>query len=35
MVYLYRGVDLEGEILERFVTRKRDKAAALTFMKRV
>ena len=34
MVYLWRAVDHEGEILESFVTRKRDKAAALSFMKR-
>ncbi len=34
MVYLWRAVDHEGEILERFVTRKRDKAAALAFMKK-
>ena len=34
MVYLWRAVDQEGEILESFVTKKRDKAAALTFMKR-
>ena len=34
MVYLWRAVDHEGEILESFVTRKRDKAAALTFMKK-
>ena len=34
MVYLWRAVDQEGEILESFVTRKRDKAAALTFMKK-
>ena len=34
MVYLWRAVDQEGEILESFVTRKRDKAAALSFMKR-
>ena len=33
MVYLWRAVDQEGEILESFVTRKRDKKAALTFMK--
>lgn len=32
--YLWRAVDHEGEILESFVTRKRDKAAALEFMKR-
>ncbi|SEM75335.1 putative transposase [Sphingomonas gellani] len=30
MVYLWRAVDHEGEILESFVTRTRDKAAALT-----
>ena len=34
MVYLWRAVDHEGEILESFVTRKRDKAAALVFMKK-
>jgi putative transposase len=33
-VRLWRAVDLEGEILESFVTKKRDKAAALSFMKR-
>lgn len=33
MVYLWRAVDHEGEIHESFVTRKRDKSAALTFMK--
>ena len=33
-VYLWRAVDQEGEILESFVTGKRDKAAALTFMKK-
>ena len=32
MVYLWRAVDHEGEILETFVTKKRDKDAALTFM---
>ena len=32
--YLWRAVDHEGEILESFVTRKRDKSAALEFMKR-
>ena len=32
--YLWRAVDQEGEILESFVTRKRDKGAALTFMKK-
>jgi len=34
MVYLWRAVDQEGEVLESFVTRKRDKAAALVFMKK-
>jgi putative transposase len=34
MVYLWRAVDHEGEILESYVTRTRDKAAALTFMKK-
>jgi putative transposase len=32
MVYLWRAVDQEGEILESYVTRKRDKSAALAFM---
>ena len=34
MVYLWRAVDHEGEILESYVTRKRDKSAALRFMKK-
>jgi putative transposase len=34
MVYLRRAVDQEGEILERYVTRTRDKKAALTFIKK-
>ena len=34
IVYLWRAVDQEGEILESFVTKKRDKDAALTFMKK-
>ncbi|RVQ64613.1 IS6 family transposase [Croceicoccus ponticola] len=34
MVYLWRAVDQEGEVLESFVTKKRDKSAALTFMKK-
>ena len=33
-VYLWRAVDQEGEVLESYVTRTRDKAAALTFMKK-
>jgi putative transposase len=34
MVYLWRAVDHEGEILESYITKTRDKAAALTFMKK-
>ena len=34
MVYLWRAVDHEGEILESYVTKTRDKTAALTFMKK-
>jgi transposase-like protein len=34
MVYLWRAVDQEGKVLERFVTRTRDKGTALTFMKK-
>ncbi len=34
MVYLWRAVDHEGEILESYVTKTRDKDAALTFMKK-
>ena len=34
MVYLWRTVDHEGEVLESYVTKKRDKAAALRFMKK-
>lgn len=32
--YLWRAVDHEGEVLESFVTRKRDKAAALKFLRK-
>ena len=32
--YLWRAVEHEGEILESFITKKRDKAAALTFLKK-
>ena len=35
MVYLWRAVDHEGEVLESFVSKKRDKSAALHFMKKV
>ncbi|KPL66751.1 transposase [Erythrobacter sp. SG61-1L] len=34
MVYLWRAVDHEGEVLESFVTKKRDKSAASAFMKK-
>jgi putative transposase len=34
MVYLWRAVDQEGEILESYITRTRDKEAALRFMKK-
>lgn len=33
--YLWRAVDQEGEILESYVTKIRDKRAALAFMKKV
>lgn len=32
--YLWRAIDQEGEVLESYVTKSRDKAAALTFMKK-
>ena len=32
--YLWRGVDHEGEVLESYVTKKRDKKATLKFMKK-
>jgi len=34
MVHLCRAVDHEGEVLESFVTKTRDKAAALAFIKK-
>jgi putative transposase len=34
MRYLWRAVDHEGEVLESFATKDRDKAAALDFIKR-
>lgn len=34
MHYLWRAVDHEGEVLESYVTKMRDKGAALTFMKK-
>ena len=33
--YLWRAVDHEGEILESYVTKKRDRKAALRFLRRV
>jgi putative transposase len=35
LCYLWRAVDHEGEVLETVVTAKRDKLAALTFLKRI
>ena len=32
--YLWRAVDHEGEVLESFVTKKRDKAVALKFLRK-
>jgi putative transposase len=32
--YLWRAMDHEGEVLESYVTKRRDKAAALKFMKK-
>ena len=32
--YLWRAVDHEDEVLESYVTKKRDKRAALKFMKK-
>ncbi len=34
MVYLWRAVDHEGEILESYIAKSRDKDAALAFMKK-
>ena len=35
MHYLWRAVDHEGEVLESYATKTRDKAAALSFLKRM
>ena len=35
LCYLWRAVDHEGEVLEAVVTAKRDKAAAMKFLKRI
>jgi putative transposase len=32
--YLWRAVDHEGEVLESYVTKTRDKTAALTFLRK-
>jgi len=32
--YLWRAVDHEGEVLDSYVTKKRDKKAALKFLKK-
>nr|WP_240654792.1 transposase [Croceicoccus ponticola] len=32
--YMWRAVDHEGEVLESYVTKKRDKSAALAFLKK-
>jgi len=34
MRYLWRAVDQEGDVLESYVTKTRDKSAALSFMKK-
>jgi putative transposase len=34
MVYLWRAVDQEGEVLQSYVTKTRDEAAALTFIRK-
>jgi putative transposase len=34
MVYLWRAVDQEGDILESYISKTRDKDAALSFMKK-
>ena len=33
--YLWRAVDHEGEVLESYVTKRRDREAALTFLKKI
>jgi putative transposase len=33
--YLWRAVDHEGEVLESFVTKRRDRKAALKFLKKI
>ena len=33
--YLWRAVDHEGEVLEAYVTKRRDRKAALDFLKKI
>ena len=33
--YLWRAVDHEGEVLEAFVSKRRDRKAALVFLKKI
>ena len=33
--YLWRGVDHEGEVLDAFVSKRRDHKAALVFLKKL
>lgn len=33
--YLWRAVDHEGEVLECFVSKRRDRKAALVFLKKI
>jgi putative transposase len=35
MYYLWRAVDHEGEVLESFVTKRRDRKAALKFLRKI
>jgi putative transposase len=32
--YLWRAIDHEGEVLDSYVTKRRDKATALAFLKK-
>jgi putative transposase len=33
--YMWRAVDLEGEVLDAFVTKRRDRKAALKFLRKL
>ena len=35
VTYLWRAVDHEGEVLESFVTKRRDRKAALKFLRKI